>query len=63
MLEDSGLKTVYIKDTFFNQSKLKREVELQNKRFVHFKAHRDVMQVSTIRPQLGLRSELVDGYR
>ena len=58
-----GLSTNYIKHNFFHQSKLGRNVELQNTHIVLFKSPRDVMQVTTLSKQLGLGSELVDGYR
>ena len=58
-----GLSTIYIKHNFFHQSKLERDVELQNTHIVLFKSPRDVMQVPTLGAQLGLRSELVDWYR
>ena len=49
--------------TFFHQSKLGRDVELQNPHIVLFKSPRDVMQVTTLSTQLALGSELVDWYR
>ena len=58
-----GLSTIYIKHNFFHQSKLGRDVELQNTHIVLFKSPRDVMQVTTLSTQLGLGSELVDWYR
>ena len=58
-----GLSTIYIKHNFFHQSKLGRDVELQNTHIVLFKSTRDVIQVTTIGTQLGLGSELVDWYR
>ena len=58
-----GLSTIYIKHNFFHQSKLGRDVELQNTHIVLFKCPRDVMQVTTLSTQLGLGSELVDWYR
>ena len=58
-----GLSTTYIKHNLFHQSKLAREVELQNTHIVLFKDPRDVMQVTTLGAQLGLGSELVDWYR
>ena len=57
-----GLSTIYIKHDLFNQSKLGRDVGLQNRHIVLSKSPRDVMQVSTLSAQLGLRSELVDWY-
>ena len=58
-----GLSTVYIKHNLFHQSKLGRDVELQNTHIVLFKSPRDVMQVTTLCTQLGLGSELVDWCR
>ena len=57
-----GLSTIYIKHNLFNQSKLGRDVELQNTHIVLFKSPRDVMQVPTFCTQLGLSSELVLWY-
>ena len=58
-----GLSAIHIKHNLFHQSKLGRDVELQNTHIVLFKSPRDVMQVSTLSAQLGLGSELVDWYR
>ena len=58
-----GLSTIYIKHNLFHQSKLRRDVELQNTHIVLFKSPRDVMQVTTLSRQLGLGLELVDWYR
>ena len=58
-----GLSTIYIKHNLFNQSKLRRDVELQKTHIVLFKSPSDVMQVTTLSTQLGLGSELVDWYR
>ena len=58
-----GLSTIYIKHNFFHQSKQGRDVELQNTHIVLLKSPRDVMQVTILRTQLGLGSELVDWYR
>ena len=58
-----GLSTIYIKHNLFHQSKLGRDVELQNTHIVLFKSPRDVIQVTTLSSQLGLGSELVDWYR
>ena len=58
-----GLSTIYFKQNFFHQSKLGKDVELQNPNIVLFKSPRDVMQVTTLSTQLGLGSELVDWYR
>ena len=57
------LSTIYIKHNLFHQSKLGRDVELQNTHIVFFKSPRDVMQVATLSTQLGLGSELIDWYR
>ena len=58
-----GLSTKYIKHNLFHQSKLERDVELQNTHIVLFKSPRDAMQVTTLSTQLGLGSELVDWYQ
>ena len=58
-----GLSTINIKHDLFHQSKLGRDVELQNSYIVLFKSLRDVMQVTTLSTQLGLGSKLVDWYR
>ena len=58
-----GLSTNYIKRNLFHQSKLGRDVELQNSHIVLFKSPRDIMQVTTFGAQLGFGSELVGWYR
>ena len=58
-----GLSTIYFKHNLFHQSKLGRDVEVQNSHIVLFKSPRDVMQVTTLSTQLGPGSELVDWYR
>ena len=58
-----GLRTIYIKHNVFHQSKLERDVELQNTHIVLFKSPRGVMQVTTLSTQLGFDSKLVDWYR
>ena len=58
-----GLSTIYIKHNLLHQSKLGRDVELQNTHTVLFKSPRDVMQVTTLSTQLNLGSELVDWNR
>ena len=58
-----GLSKIYIKHNLFHQSKLGRDVDLQNTHIVLFKSPRDVMQVTTLSTQLGLGSELIDWYR
>ena len=57
------LSTIYFKHNFFHQSKLGRDVELQNTHIVLFKSSRDVMQKTPLSTQLGLGSELVGWYR
>ena len=57
-----GLSTIYIKHNLSHQSKLGRDVELQNTDIVPFNSSRDVMHVTTLSTQLGLVSELVDWY-
>ena len=57
-----GLSTIYIKHNLFHQSKLGRDVELQNTHIVLFKSARDVIQVTTLSTQMGLGSELFDWY-
>ena len=58
-----GLSTVYSNCNLSHQSKLGRDVELQNTHIVLFKSPRDVMQLTTHGTQLGLDSELVDWYQ
>ena len=58
-----GLSTTYIKHNLFHQSKLGRDVELQNTHLVLFKSPRDAMQATTLSTQLNLSSEPVDWYR
>ena len=58
-----GLNTIYIKHNLFHQSKLGKDVELQNAPIALFESPRDVMQVTTLSTQFGLGSELVDWYR
>ena len=58
-----GLSTIYIKHNLFHQSKLGRDVELQNTHIFLLKSPRDVMQITTLSTQFGLVSELVDWYR
>ena len=57
-----GLSTIFINYNLFHQSKLGRDVQLQNTHIVLFKSPRDVMQVTTLSSQLGLGSELDDWY-
>ena len=57
-----GLSKIYNKHNLFHQSKLGRDVELQNTHIVLFKSPRDVMQVATLSTQFGLGSELVDWF-
>ena len=49
-----GLSTIYIKHNLFHQSKLGRDVKLQNTHIVLFKSPHDVMQVTTLSKQLVL---------
>ena len=63
LLDTSGCQHNRIKHNLFHQSKLGRDVELQNTHIVLFKSPRDVIQVTTLSTQLGLGSELVDWYR
>ena len=58
-----GFSTMHIKHNLFHQSKLGRDVELQNTHIVLFKSPRDVHQVATLSVRLGLGSALVDWYR
>ena len=58
-----GLSTIYTKHNLFHQSKLGRDVQLQNTHTVIFKSPRDVMQVTTLSTQLRLGSEIVHWYR
>ena len=58
-----GFSTIYIKHNLFHQSKLGRDVELQNTHIVLFKSPRDVHQSATLSVQLGFGSALVDWYR
>ena len=53
-----GLSTIYIEHNLFHQSKLGRDVELQNTHKVLFKSPRDVLQINTLIQQLGLGSQL-----
>ena len=43
-----GLNTIYIKHNLFHQSKLGRDVELQDTHIVLFKTPRDVLQINTL---------------
>ena len=57
-----GLSTVYIKHNLFHQSRLGRDIELQNTHIVLFKSPRDVVQINTLSQQLGLGCQLKDWY-
>ena len=58
-----GVSTSYIKHNLFHQSKLGKDVELQNThQIVLSKSPRDVMQVTTLSTQLSQGSELVHWY-
>ena len=58
-----GLSTIYIKLNLFYESKLGRDVELQNAHLVLFKSPHDLMPLSMFSAQLRPRSELVGWYR
>ena len=58
-----GFSTIYIKHNLFHQSKLGRDVELQNTHIVLLKSPQDVHQVATLNVQLGIGSALFDWYR
>ena len=47
----------------FHQSKLGRDVELQNTHIVLFKSPRDVLQINTLSQQLDLGSQLKEWYQ
>ena len=56
------LSAIFIKHNLFNQSRLGRDIELQNSHIVLFKSPRDVLQINTLSQQLGLGSRLKDWY-
>ena len=56
------LGVVYIKHNLYLQSKLGRDLELQNTQLVFVKSLCDWMNFSTLSKQLGLGSELLDWY-
>ena len=58
-----GLNTIYIKHNLFHQSKIGRDLELQNTHIVLFKSPRDVLQINTLSQQLGLGSQLKEWYQ
>ena len=58
-----GLNTIYIKHHLFRQSKLVRDVELQNTHIVLFKSPRNVLRINTLSQQLGLGSQLKEWYQ
>ena len=58
-----GLNTIYIKHILFHQSKLGRDVELQNTHIILFKSPRDVLQINTLSQQLSLGSQLKEWYQ
>ena len=60
---NKGLNTIYIKHNLFHQSKLGRDVEIQNTHIVLFKSPRDVLQINTLSQQLGLGSQLKEWYQ
>ena len=57
------LNTIYIKHNLFHQSKLGRDIELQNTHIVLFKSLGDVLQINTLSQQLGLGSQLKEWYQ
>ena len=57
-----GSKTIYIRHNLFHQSKLGRDVELQQTHIVLSKSRRDMRQVTSFSAELGLGSGLVDWY-
>ena len=58
-----GLNIIYLKHNLFHQSKLGRDVELQNTHIVLFKSPRDVLRINTLSQQLGLGSQLKEWYQ
>ena len=58
-----GLSTVYFMPKLFHQSKLGRDVEMQNTHIVLFTSPAEVLRVSRLCAQLGLGSKLVDSYQ
>ena len=59
----SGLNTIYIKHYLLYQSKLGRDVELQDTHKVLIKSPRDLLLINTLSQQLDLGSELKGGYQ
>ena len=57
------LNTIYIKHNLFHQSKLGRDVELQNTHIMFFKSPRDVLEINTLSQQLGGGSQLKEWYQ
>ena len=58
-----GLCFIHIKHNLFHHNKLARDVDLQNTHRALFHSPHDVMQVSMLKAELGLRSELFGWYR
>ena len=58
-----GWSTIYNKQNLFHQSKLGRDVQLQNTHIVLFKSTSDLMRVCTLSAQLGLWLELSGWHR
>ena len=58
-----GFSTIYIKHNLFYQTKLGRDVKLQNTHIVLSKSPRDPHQIATLSVQLGLGSALVEWYQ
>ena len=49
-----GFNTIYNEHNLFHQSRLGRDIELQNTHIVLFKSPRDVVQINTPSQHLGL---------
>ena len=61
--KDRRFSTIYIKHNLINQSKLGRNVELQNTHIVLFKSPRYLHQIASLTVQLGLGSAFNDWYQ
>ena len=55
--------TKYIKHNLFHQSKLGRDVAIQNAHIVLFKSPRDVLEINLLSQQLGLGCHLKEWYQ
>ena len=58
-----GLNTIYVKHNLFHQSKLGRDVELNNTHIVSFKSPRVLLQINTLSQLLGLGSQLKEWHQ